>query len=291
MSRWCVCCFFFTLAFASAHEDPRGEIHPNLFKTANGFRLEYTSDEVGSIKSLRARTFNHELAVVEDRLLEESEFESIVFERRKDCMFYADGMWHRLIGISDSVIVTYHDDGKQETRRVGWPLRALDVEDVAVVGPIVCCLTMKLASDPFPISDGLGDESEDMFGEPDGGLHVHSFSIHSLKRQEPIFIGVPDRIYEFPTCSELEVFEDRVGLAWARYVEDADPAWTRELVLSVWEPGETDITHHVLDPKITWNTHISMAKDEEKLVVAYHDQEEFRGRARIEVRSIPFSDL
>ncbi len=242
-----------------AHEDPWGDIRPNVVVRDGRFEINFRSvlpdddpnrDEAKELYQM-IYTKDGKLFAPRHPLDHESADRGpgrVDFDGR--CQQLGDVTFYFLPSrsIKPSYVLRL-EDGEQTRVRLPWPeevaLQAF--EDVCVVAEGIAILGMQNILNP--------DSPLEFFWFP------HDVSIPPVS----INIGETARIF-YPVASNLVFAVGRFWLAYMRPMENDE--W--ELVLWSWQPGDKEARVEKLDSPALWNTHLSLAAIGDHLCLAYH---------------------
>lgn len=238
-----------------AHEDPRGDVHPQIWVENGNFAVYFRSnleqreydDFVPSYRVVyspqgKLLAPRHSVAKIPDApgadrwslTATTREGESLSFAR-----------FSREYHGKPSYTVT--QDGRARHYRLPWP-NNVEISDLHAV---------------------TADEKSIMVAATATGS---KFSFYHFVRGRFLLpsvaeIGQPNTIYEFPVASNIVQAGGKFWIAWMRWNEEKQIV---ETVLSHWQPGVETVTSVALNSPGDGNSHLSLATNGDALCLAYH---------------------
>jgi hypothetical protein len=241
-------------AMVRAHQDPLGDVYPNV-KVENGNFAIYFTNNTRETETRRAPLLRvvyspegkllaprHETGVIpslDDELGTAAKQE---FHLRDETLGF-EGDIHE--GRPSYVLTK---NGKKEFHRLSWPEKFSGTfEAMWADSDSICVATITNQT-----------------------LFLNHFDRHRFAPPETVQVTEADAlpfIWDFPVVSNLVRVGDRYCIAWPRYNKTAD---IFECVISTWKPGEKRTKEIILDQPADWNSHLSMAVIGTRLCLAYH---------------------
>jgi hypothetical protein len=252
---WTVAALLLAGGTARAHQDPRGDVYPQVRVEKGNFAIYFSCND-------------------ERR---DSDDESPILR-----VIYSPG---------GELLAPRHHVAKIPEDELGSPLRGGDTR-VLAGGEILSFppyprlfhgkpfYTVKrngrIERHSLPWPDGveiselhqiIGDEHSITIAAKAGGslLSFYRFSRDGFELPAIVKIGSPETIYDFPVASNIVFAGGKYWIAWMRPgKEKIDP------VLSSWKPGDTEVNHLVLKTPGNWNSHLSLEAAGDVICLAYH---------------------
>lgn len=127
---------------------------------------------------------------------------------------------------------------------------------------------------------------------PDGHHHgailtLHRFELDSSEAPLALTLGRVATIYDFPTASPLLLVGGRLALAWMGRPEDSED---HQFSLSTVDPATMEPSTRRLEGDYHWNTHVAIAAIGTRLCIAWHDGEIYGLFRKAKIRVL-FEDL
>ena len=258
--------FLVSVGAALGHQDPMGDIHPNVSVVDGRFAVVFKT----SVPDAQAD------------YLESKPVHRMIFE--KDGSIFAPrhpltrrrshretgpvGLYGKAIRLGGSTLyfgetrgtprsyVLRNKEGELSRVRLAWPDG----------------VTLQLLEDVTATDEGIA-----MTGKEDREiLKFYWFAHDSVAELKVLTIGATACIYDFPVASNITHAGGRYWVAYMR--PDGE-----ELKLSLWswKPGDEKGRVEDLDSPTTWNSHLSMAAIGDRLCLAYHWADIYPGVAKI----------
>lgn len=263
---YAVCGFLFTAITAYAHEDPWGDIHPQVSVVDGRFAI----------------VFNTMLPDAPSDYLDARPVYRTIYE--KDGSLFAPrhplptkrshresgpvGLYGKSIRLGAS---TLYIGGTRETPR-SFVLRDGNNHLSRIRIPWPSNLSLSLLEDVTATSEGIA-----MTGKEDAKtLKFYWFAHDSVAEPEILEIGPTACIYDFPVASNIA---HAGGRYWVAYMRPEGTDF--KLSLWSWKPGEKEGRVEDLNSPSTWNSHLSMAAIGDQLCLAYHRADDYPGVAKI----------
>lgn len=277
--RWASCgrvclaagCWWLATVDAPGHQDPRGDIHPQVSVADDKFVVDFQTsvpDEVGAMTAtppLFRMIFTADGKLFAPR--------HPVDRRRSYTELGPVGLYGRSFRIGDSTMIFPGDQAGQP----GYLLRTADGKVTRVSLPWPKQVSLWLLEDALPVPAGIamtGKEGEPNMRHPDGGpLKFYWFAHESTAAPVILTIGATACIYSFPVASNLAFAGGRF---WVAAMVPASPEASDEeadglrLALWSWQPGDKDGRVEFLDSPVHWNCRLSLATIGDRLCLAYH---------------------
>lgn len=260
---------------APAHQDPVGDVHPEVSVVNGHFSVTFSNNERMAVDRDSFRVIHAAdgtLVVPRHRISSEAPRFGAAWEGGSQ---RAEG--GRIYEMeSDGRVLTIRSaDGSTERFVVPWPgdEPTLELfEDFAVLGGRVYLL----GTLPHPEGPYQGSI-----------LTLHRFDPALADPPLKLTLGTVATIYHFPTTSPLVITGGRLVLAWmGRPEEVAD----HQFCLTTVDPATMEPTTRPLAGDYHWNTHVSMAAIGTRLCVAWHDGEIYGPFRKAKIRVL-FEDL
>lgn len=267
LPQWCgACIFLLTTSTALCHQDPLGDIHPQVSVVDGRFSVVFNtsipdspSDYLDS-RPVYRMIFEKDGTIFAPRHPLE--------KRRSHRETGPAGLYGKAIPLGDSTLyfgetrgapqsyVLRNNEGELRRIRLGWPE----------------ALTLQLLEDVTATSEGIA-----MTGKEDPEiLKFYWFAHESVGEPQVLTIGPTACIYDFPVASNIA---HAGGRYWVAYMRPHG----MELKLSLWswKPGEEKGRVEDLDSPADWNSRLSMAAIGDQLCLAYHWANNYPGVAKI----------
>jgi len=111
-------------------------------------------------------------------------------------------------------------------------------------------------------------EREDRNFERPNPFYFYKFKEDSKTNPESMKVGNPDRqIWGKAACSNIVDLHPRYVLCWLEHSEEEKNC---RMMMSVWDTSNNTLQSKVIMKSVHWNTTISMARIENKILVAWH---------------------
>jgi hypothetical protein len=250
-----VASFLLTAGTARAHEDPRGDVHPQVRVEKGNFAIYFSSNDERGDADAEPPTLRviyspaGELLAPRHHVAEIPDDESGPRLRGGDIPVAAGGEilsvppWPRLF--HGKPFYTVKKDGRIERHSLPWP-DGVEISDLTRI-----------------ISDG---HSITIAAKAGGNLlSFYHFSRGGFQLPTIVQIGSPATIYDFPVASNIVFAGGKYWIAWMRPGEKKI-----EAVLSNWKPGNADMEHVVLKTLGDWNSDLSLGTTGDVICLAYH---------------------
>lgn len=251
---------------ALAHQDPRGDIHPEIETESGNFAIYFKSNAIGDdffydrpqwrmVSSPEGKVIlpRHKLSPEVQRLHDQSSARaaaSVIVKKTRFVVHLADG-------------------GER-------PLPLDPVEGASVEKSNI-------------VQDTAGFTWTTLSGDPDAAVEL-MFSSATTKGFAPGFtvvIGKPATIYQFPSASAPVWAGKRWWVAWVKKAEteteQKDPKRAWQTMLTSIDPVTKQIEHRQLEGLSHWNTDVSLKTTGGWLCAAWHAAVEgdYPGQAKI----------
>jgi hypothetical protein len=251
-----------------AHQDPRGDVHPQVRVEKGNFAIYfYSNDERhgGDEEPPPVRVVYSpagELLAPRHHVAEIPEDASGRRVRGGDFAVAAGGEilsfppYPRLF--HGKPFYTVKKNGRSERHSLPWP-DSVEISDLTQI---------------------IADEDSITIAAKAGGslLSFYRFSRGNFQLPEVVKIGNPATIYDFPVASNIVFAGGKYWIAWMRPGEKEI-----EAVLSSWKPGNAEVEHVVLKTPGNWNSYLSLGTTGDVICLAYHCSAEgiYPGRSSI----------
>ena len=253
---------FITAITTSAHQDPIGDIHPQV-KVENGNFAIYFSN---TARENEPSDYDVSSGGPVYRMVYSPTGE-LLGPRALVSNVRADELWQSASMVYDKAFTVGNErvlfdaellkngkpsyfverDGMAQHRRLPWP-DDIKIDYVASV---------HVDEKSLVISATTADRVLRLFYFERGRFHPPPATV----------VGTPTYIYDFPGASNVIFAADRYWVAWVR----TNPEKKRyETVLSRWKPGEDKPNETILDAPSDWNTALSVGAIGNRLCLAYH---------------------
>ena len=240
------------VATSAAHEDPLGDIYPNVKVEQGNFVIYFENNENQEAQS---HSFVRMIYSADGKVLA-ARHNWIAPHSLGDTMGDAAKSEvtlgkEKLVfsGAKGEPTYSLETNGRRELHSLSWPNDSHCAFEAAAGDADSICVAC------------IGKQRE---------LSLILFSRHTFSRPETVIVGKPTQIqfiYDFPVVSNLVQIGRRYCIAWVR----SDSAGEKfETVISTWRSGEKQARDIVLDEPSDWNTHLSIAAIGNRLCVAYH---------------------
>ncbi len=104
------------------------------------------------------------------------------------------------------------------------------------------------------------------FSPDDGRLRLDRFDAEGAQAGS-VSLGSSAYVYTFPIASGIAVYRNAYVVAWVASPEEGFAA----LNLSWWNPATGESSTIVVEPRVYWNTAVSLGVIGDDILVAYHD--------------------
>jgi hypothetical protein len=258
-----------------AHQDPVGDVHPEVSVAEGCFVVDFSNNEKRSIDHDHFRNIydaGGSLVVPRHR----------VSEKKPDTPLGWMGGLRRSDGENSYEL---DEEAKRLTIRSGEKI--LSRKSLPWPGgkpPLVIFLDFVVLGGNFII---IGTLPHPEGYEHGALLSVHRFELNSSKPPLALTLGAVATIYDFPTSSNVVVVGERVTLAWMGTPEGTE---VHRFCLTTVDPLSMQTSTRRLDGDYHWNTHISIASIGTRLCVAWHDGEIYGAFRKARIRVL-FEDL
>lgn len=240
---------------APAHEDPRGDVHPQVRVEKGNFAIYfYSNDErhdsdtqppplrvvyspTGELLAPR----HHVAEVPQDEWASRLHGGDIPVAAGGESLSFPP--YSRLF--HGKPFYTVKKNGRTERHSLPWP-DGVEISDLHGI---------------------IADERSIMIAAKAGGnlLSFYWFSRVGFQLPTIVKIGSPATIYDFPVASNTVFAGGKYWLAWMRPGEEKT-----EVVLSSWKPGDAEAEQVVLKTPGNWNSDLSLAATGDVICLAYH---------------------
>ena len=247
-----------TASVLSAHEDPIGDVHPNVRVEKGNFAIYFSNNsergELAEEPPIFRTVYSsggellaprHRVPTIpqDDQRISRRGLNGIEIQAGEETLVFPP--YPRLF--HDKPYYTVESGDHAERRRLAWP----DAVKISELHNVIA------DKDSITIAAKAGTDELDLYH-----FRRDRFELPLIAR-----IGNPLNIYDFPVASNLVFAGGKYWIAWMRANEKERKA---EAVLSSWRPGDKDALEAVLDGPGNWNSHLSMAASGDSLCIAYH---------------------
>lgn len=266
---------FFAGPSAPAHQDPVGDVHPEISVEKGCFVITFSNNErMGSDSDSFRCVYaaDGSLVVPRHRLSGEAPRFGAAWEGGSQ---RAEGGSIYEMESDCRVLTIRSADGGSERFVVPWPGEEPPLElfeDFAVLGGRVYIL----GTLPHPEGPYQGSI-----------LTLHRFDPTLIDPPLKLTLGSVATIYDFPTTSPLVVAGGRLVLAWMGRPEKVED---RRFCLTTVDPLTMEPSTRPLAGDYHWNTHVAMAAIGTRLCIAWHDGEIYGPFRKAKIRVL-FEDL
>ena len=242
-------------ASAFGHQDPWGDIYPQVQVMDGNFAIVFTSsrqndlEDYGESKSVQRMIYSPEGKLVAPRH---------PLEKRRSWRETGPvGLHGRQIPFGDSTVIFQGRSSKP-----GYMVRSTQGKLMRVRLPWPNETHLSLFEDAMLTDDGVAITGV----EETANLKFYWFEHESTKPPAVQVIGATATIYHFPVASNVAYAGGRFWVALMQ--PDETEGW--KLALWSWKPGEAKGRMEVLDSLAHWNCHLSLAAIGDRLCLAYH---------------------
>ena len=244
----------FVTSLASAHQDPMGDVHPEVRVEKGNFAIYFRSNDertgVEDPPQLRM-VYSPEGKLLSPRHYAPKDVREIDKQRSSA---------GRINESDGKPSYTLTVQGREEQHRLPWPEGVrISILHGSILGEHAVILAAKTGSD---------------------SLSFYHYSRDHFRLPSVVAIGSPVKIYDFPIASNIVYAGERYWIAWVRAKENQ---LGFESILTSWRPGDVRASEIVLEGPADWNEHLSMQAHGNVLCLAYHCSINgaYPGRSRI----------
>lgn len=269
---WLGCLVTNMASTANAHQDPRGDIHPQVGIVDGKFAILFSNSppnrdfDATEVDSLHRMIFTHEGKLFAPR--------HSVKRKRSHEDFGPVGLYGREYRVGGS---TFIFQGSQNS----YLLKSPEGKIMRVALPWPKGVKPELLDQVCVTQKGIAMTGNNMNPETgeSGPLKFFWFEHESTSGPTTFDIGPTASIYQFPVASNIVFAGEKFWVAYMRHTNDNE----MKLTLWSWKPGDQKGKAEDLDSPADWNSTLSMAATGDHLCLAYHcvANHEYPGTARI----------
>lgn len=258
-----------------AHSDPAGDVYPIVkverknfvvyFSNNNERKLEYTKD--GVLKPY----LNYYKTIIspDSKIIQKRKKIDAIPEDKPDCELTPDDSGY-LIKDKDQWLIFPRvkpvfknkpfmirlEDGSR--KKIEFPWGETKIEDIDGV--------IKFKDEVIFLVSLEPKEKDYEKGYP---FYFYKFKEDGKGEPISVKVGKPNRkIWGFAACSNIVEQYPRCIVSW---LERSEGDGDCRLMLSVWDVPESALQTKVIKKSVSWNTSISMARIENKILIAWHE--------------------
>lgn len=256
-------CFWMGAGVACGHQDPWGDIHPQVFVLDGKFAIDFNSsipdqeDGYSEGKPVQRMIFNADGSLFAPRHPTE--------RKRSHMEMGPAGLYGKSVPLGESTLIF----GSERSAKPGYILKSSEgkLTKVSLPWPEKTGLTM--FEDVVVTAKGIAitgkEPGPNSDSEENTPLHFYWFSHGETGPPIILDIGPTACIYDFPVASNLAFAGGRFWVGLMRPIgEDL------KVALWSWKLGEKDGRMEILDSPAHWNSHMSLAASGDQLCLAYH---------------------
>jgi hypothetical protein len=244
-----------------AHQDPRGDIHPQVVARDGKFEITFQTLLPDQVEDFSDEKPQFRMIYTADGKLFAPRHE--IDRKRSHRATGPVGLYGRSQRLGDVSFYFPADQGGKPS----YVMKSGDGRLTRVRLPWPETVSLSLFEEMRVVADGIAITGKQGDQVPDGGpLEFFWFPHDASTPPVSLTIGETACIYHFPVASNLAIAGGRFWLAFMRPVEDDG----LDLALWSWQPGEKQARVEKLDSPAFWNSSLSLATIGDNLCLAYH---------------------
>ncbi len=251
--------FTFLTAIAQGHQDPWGDIHPQVKVMDGKFAIDFNNSsrnrdsDYSEEKPLMRVIYNADGTLFAPR--------HPIGRKRSHTEMGPAGLYGMTVTLGESTLIF----GSERSSQPGYILKRADGNLSKVALPWPEKTFLDLFEDVIATPEGIAITGKGIEDNRDETLGFHWFPHGGTGPPVKVDIGKTACIYDFPVASNLAFAGGRF---WVGLMRPADEKI--KLALWSWKPGEKEGRVEFPDSPGDWNSHLSLAAIGDRLCLAYH---------------------